>query len=60
MSKSTTKSDGRERVDSVYQTTPIMSATSTVIGKMARPVGEKSIRELLIDNSSKIRQAIGG
>ena len=38
----------------------IMSATSTVVGKMAKPVGRKSIRELLIDDSSKIRQAIGG
>ena len=60
MSKPTTNGDGRERVDSVYQTTPIMSATSTVVGKMARPVGWKSFREPLIDDSSKIRKAIGG
>ncbi len=56
----TTHGDRRERVDSVYQTNPIMSATSTVVGKMTRPVERKSIRELLIDDSSKIRQAIGG
>jgi hypothetical protein len=37
-----------------------MSATSTVVGKMARSVGKKSVRNLLIDDSSKIRQAIGG
>ena len=57
---STTNRDGRERFGSVYQTAPMMSTTSTVIGKMARPVGEKSVRDLLIDDSSKIRQAIGG
>ena len=60
MSKSTTNGDGRERVDSVYQTSPITSATFTVVGKMARPVRKKSVRDLLIDDSSKIRQAIGG
>jgi hypothetical protein len=57
---STTNRDGRERFGSVYQTAPMMSTTSTVIGKMAKPVGEKSVRDLLIDDSSKIRQAIGG
>jgi hypothetical protein len=57
---STTKSDGREHFGSVCQTTPMMSTTATVIGKMARPVGKKSVRGLLIDDSSKIRQAIGG
>jgi hypothetical protein len=57
---STTNRDGRERFGSVYQTAPMMSTTSTVIGKMARPVGEKSVRDLLIDDSSKIRQEIGG
>jgi hypothetical protein len=56
----TTNRDWRERFGSVYQTAPMMSTTSTVIGKMARPVGEKSVRDLLIDDSSKIRQAIGG
>jgi hypothetical protein len=56
----TPESDGRERSDSVYQTTPIMSATSTVVGKMARPVGKKSLQELLVDDSSKIPQAIRG